>query len=97
MQMVWCETSASHNTVPNTGGHVAKGGLWIQHNDKLSGPRGQDPGEEHLQASHIQKWLGAPTDVSNQGVISDNFLAKKGSWGDRSERGVMSVKLHKFG
>ena len=35
--------------------------------------------------------------IDTQGVISDNFLAKKGSLGGRSEKeGSLAVKLHKI-
>ena len=40
---------------------------------------------------------GVPTDASNQGAISDNFLTKKrGNWGQIQNRGSLGVKLHKI-
>ena len=36
---------------------------------------------------------GEPSNTLNQGAISDNFLAKKGSLSNRSEKGVIGCEI----
>ena len=44
------------------------------------------------EGTHIKSDRRAPTNTSNQGTISDNLLAKKGSLSDRYEKGVIGCE-----